>query len=63
MPSSFETLYDVLSLLHQRFPLTLKSPRTTVKKWLFAKIVSRFSSKFEMFENDLEIGLLNDIKQ
>ena len=35
-----------LSLLHQKFVLTLKSPRTTVKKELFAKILSRFSSKF-----------------
>ena len=30
MPSIFEPLYDVLSLLHQRFDLTLKSPRTKV---------------------------------
>ena len=30
MTSIFEPSYDVLSLLHQRFDLTLKSPRTTV---------------------------------
>ena len=46
MPSIFEASYDVLSLLHQRLDLALKSPRKTVKKGLFAKIVSRFSSKF-----------------
>ena len=46
MTSIFKPLYDVLSLLPQRFDLTLKSLRTTVKKGLFAKIVSRFSSKF-----------------
>ena len=46
MPSIFEPWYDVLSLLHQRFYLTLKLPRRTVRKGLFVKIVSRFSSKF-----------------
>ena len=45
MPSIFDLSYDVLLLLHQRFDLTLKSPRGTVKKGLFAKIVLRFSSK------------------
>ena len=64
MPSIFEPSYDVLSLLHQRFDLTLKSPRATVKKGLFAKIVSKFSSKF--FRNVSKSSwdwLVNDIKQ
>ena len=46
MPSIFELSYEVLSLLHQRFDLMLKSPKTTVRKGLFAKILSRFRSKF-----------------
>ena len=49
---------------HQRFDLILKSPRTSVKKELFAKIVLRFVSCFsEMFQSHLEIGLVNDMKQ
>ena len=46
MPSIFELSCDVSSLLHQRFDFTLKSARTTVKKGLFVKTVSRFNTKF-----------------
>ena len=63
MPSIFEPSCYVLSLLHQKFDLTLKLPRTTVKKGLFAKIVSRLVPSFsEMFQSHLEIGLVNNIK-
>ena len=47
--SILEPQFVVFSFLYQRFELASKSPGTTVKKRLFAKIVSRFSSRF--FEN------------
>ena len=45
IPSLLEPSYVVLSPLNQRFDLTLKSPRTTVKKVLLAVAASRFNSK------------------
>ena len=49
IPSILEPLYVVLSLLNQRFDLTLKSPRfkswEIVKKVLLAVAVSVFNSK------------------
>ena len=48
--SILEPSYVVLSPLNQRFDLALKSPRTTVKKVLWAVAVSIFNSK--LFAND-----------
>ena len=63
MPSIFDLSYDVLLLLHQRFDPTLKSPRATVKKGLFAKIVLRFSSKvLRNVSKSSWIGLVSNIK-
>ena len=45
IPSILEPSYVVLSPLNQRFDLALKSPRTTVKKVLWAVAVSIFNSK------------------
>ena len=42
----FEPPYDVLSLLHQSIELTLTITKNNNQKGLFAKIASRFSSKF-----------------
>ena len=50
IPSILEPSYVVLSSLNQRFDLALKSPRTTVKKVLWAVAVSIFNSK--LFAND-----------
>ena len=50
IPSILEPSYVVLSPLNQRFDLALKSPRTTVKKVLWAVAVSIFNSK--LFAND-----------
>ena len=38
MPSTFDPSIDVFSLLHQRFDLTLKSPRTQLKKGYLLKL-------------------------
>ena len=54
--SILEPSYYVLSPLNQRLDLILKSPRTTVKKGLFAVTVS-------MFQNHLATGLANDVKK
>ena len=43
--SILEPSYDVLSPLNQRLDLILKSPRTIVKKVLFAVTASMFNSK------------------
>ena len=48
--SILEPSYDILSPLNQRFDLILNSPRTTVKKGLFAVTVSKFNSK--LFADD-----------
>ena len=50
IPSILEPSYVVLSPLNQRFDLALKSPRTAVKKVLWAVVVSIFNSK--LFAND-----------
>ena len=50
IPSILEPSYVVLWPLNQRFDLALKSPRTTVKKVLWAVAVSIFNSK--LFAND-----------
>ena len=50
VPSILQPSYSVLSHLNQRFDLTLKSPRTKVKKVLWAVAVSIFISK--LFTND-----------
>ena len=47
-----EPSYDVLSPLNQRLDLILKSPRTIVKKVLFAVTASMFNSK--LLANDLK---------
>ena len=43
--SILEPSFDVLSPLNQRLDLILKSPRTTVKKWLFAVTASMLNLK------------------
>ena len=43
MPSILEPSFAALSFFYKRFDLTLNSSRATVKKGLFAEIVSRFS--------------------
>ena len=55
IPSILEPSYVVvLSPLNQRFDLALKSPRTTVKKVLWAVAVSIFNSK--LFANDSKLS-------
>ena len=39
-----ESSYVVLTFLYKRFGLALKSPRTAIKKGLFAAIESRLAS-------------------
>ena len=64
MTSIFKPSYDFLSLLRQRFDLTLKSPRTKLKKGYLLKLNQDLAQSFpEMFQSFIEIGLVNDIKQ
>ena len=55
IPSILEPSYVVLSPLNQGFYLTLKSPRTTVKKVLWAVAVSIFNSM--LLANDSKSSL------
>ena len=61
IPSILEPSYFVLSPLNHRFDLALKSPRTTVKKVLWAVAVSIFNSKL-FAKYCPAIGLASDIK-
>ena len=64
MLSIFEPSYDNLLILHQRFDLTLKSPRTTVKKgYLLKWYQDLVQSLSEISQIRLEIGLMSNIKQ
>ena len=57
MPLVFDPSYDALSLILQRFDLSLKLPRTTVKKVYLPKLYQDLS---KMFQSHLEIGLVKN---
>ena len=52
--------FAIISILYQRFDLPLSLSRTTVKKKLFAEIVSRFSSGFLANISNLSLNWLSE---
>ena len=61
-PSIFDPY--AMSLLQQRFDVTLKSPRTTAKKSYFWKLYHHLVQSFsQMFQSHLEAGVVNGIRQ
>ena len=61
---NFDLSYDTWSLLHQKFDLTLKPLRITVKKGYLLKLCQDLVQSFsKMFQSHLKIGLMNDISE